>query len=242
MPVTSTNLRGYNDEQGYLIARINVLKTRLSATNRELRKLNGLTQEDPRLFDIRSKDIDLDRAVSSLGLSSDELAPRLASLKRQRADLQKRYNAAISTQGNAAAARLESIIGSFANQLGEGDLFQSTKGGLYAASFADKTGAHHQLMVFAFRMGYAKIIEEYYGLKLPLVIDSPRGHELDATNGRKITNLLHNEFPDHQVIVASIYEDGFEEAEQRIELLDRIEERSEPIKNGSDSWAYEEYI
>lgn len=241
VPVTSNNLRGYCDNQDCLLGRANVLRSHLAAVNQELRKLNSLIAEDPALFDLATNDLEIEKVISATGLDHDELEGRLSSLKKRKAQLQERYNESISTEGNAVAQRLASIIGDFAEQLGESDYFRSLAKGIYAAQFNDKTGAHHQLLAFAFRMGYAKIIEELYGLELPLVIDSPRGRELDVDNVKKIAALLRREFANHQVIVASIYEEGFEDAEGRIVLSDRIEERTELVTD-QNMWAYEGYL
>ena len=68
------------------------------------------------------------------------------------------------------------------------------------------SGAILQKMVFAFKVAFLKVIEEEMDTKLPMVLDSPRGKELDDANAKLIDGLIESELCDNQVIIASIYE------------------------------------
>lgn len=62
------------------------------------------------------------------------------------------------------------------------------------------------------------------GTKLFMVLDSPRGKELDNENIELIMNLVKTELKDNQVLIASIYD---LECDNRIEIKNQaIEERN----------------
>jgi hypothetical protein len=54
-------------------------------------------------------------------------------------------------------------------------------------------------------------------VELPLVIDSLRTSELTEKNAKGILNVINEELPDHQLIIASVYKyDGFDFSETEI--------------------------
>lgn len=86
------------------------------------------------------------------------------------------------------------------------------------------SGAILQKLVFAFKLAFLKVIEKDMGTKLFMVLDSPRGKELDNENIELIMNLVKTELEDNQVFIASIYD---LECDNRIEIKNQaIEERN----------------
>ena len=59
--------------------------------------------------------------------------------------------------------------------------------------------------VFSFRLAYIIEIEKVLGIKLPILMDSPRGREVDDNNIGKMMEILKRDFPNNQIIIASIY-------------------------------------
>ena len=47
-------------------------------------------------------------------------------------------------------------------------------------------------------------------IKLPIILDSPRGKEVDDANIQKMMSILMRDFPDNQIIIASIYNYDFD--------------------------------
>ena len=77
-------------------------------------------------------------------------------------------------------------------------------------------------MVFAFKLGFLKVIEEAMGTKLFMIIDSPKSKELDEENTALIMSLINEELSNNQVFIASLYEF---ECENRIHINRAIETR-----------------
>ena len=75
--------------------------------------------------------------------------------------------------------------------------------------------------VFAFRLAYIIEIERAIGVKLPLILDSPSGKEVDQENIRLMMDILKRDFSDHQIIIASIYMYDFNSL-NGIEIVNRL--------------------
>ena len=54
-------------------------------------------------------------------------------------------------------------------------------------------------------MAYIIEIEKTLGIKLPILLDSPKGKEVDDDNIGKMMQILQRDFSDNQIIIASIY-------------------------------------
>ena len=60
-------------------------------------------------------------------------------------------------------------------------------------------------MAYIFKLAYIKSIDSKYGIKLPIIIDSPRTNELSEASTNDMIEILKRDFSDHQIILASIY-------------------------------------
>ena len=80
------------------------------------------------------------------------------------------------------------------------------------------SGAVYHKIVFAFKISYIIEIENYLGIKLPIVLDSPSGREVDQANIEGIMNILNRDFKGNQIIIASIYDNYKFDEVSRIEI------------------------
>lgn len=60
-------------------------------------------------------------------------------------------------------------------------------------------------MAYVFKLAYLKSIDNKYGIKLPIIIDSPRTNELSETSTEDMMKILKRDFSGHQIILVSIY-------------------------------------
>ena len=70
-------------------------------------------------------------------------------------------------------------------------------------------------------MAYIKSIEKKLKIKLPIILDSPTGKEVDKSNVALMMKILERDFSDHQIIIASIYDNYFND-EYVIEIKDKL--------------------
>lgn len=74
---------------------------------------------------------------------------------------------------------------------------------------------------FAFRLAYISVIEDALKIKLPIILDSPSGKEVDQANIKLMMNILKRDFADHQIIIASIFNYDFDNV-KNIEIKERL--------------------
>ena len=64
-------------------------------------------------------------------------------------------------------------------------------------------------------------MEKHLNIKLPIILDSPSGKEIDQQNIDSMINILRRDFSDNQIIIASIYEYNLADV-NKIEIVDRL--------------------
>lgn len=60
--------------------------------------------------------------------------------------------------------------------------------------------------VFAFRLACLLEVEKHLNIKMPIILDSPSGKEIDHQNIEAMIKILKRDFSENQIIIASIYE------------------------------------
>lgn len=60
-------------------------------------------------------------------------------------------------------------------------------------------------MAYVFKLSYIKSIDSKYGIKLPIIIDSPRTNELSEVSNDDMMKILKRDFSERKIILASIY-------------------------------------
>ena len=76
------------------------------------------------------------------------------------------------------------------------------------------------------------ILEKHLQIKLPIILDSPRGKEVDQENIDLMMNILKRDFSENQIIIASIYCYSFpeiHEIELKENLIDQLVVNKEDI-------------
>lgn len=92
---------------------------------------------------------------------------------------------------------------------------------LFTKNLKELSGAILHKTVFAFRLAFIIEIEKALGIKLPVILDSPSGKEVDTDNINLMINILKRDFSDHQIIIASIYEYNLDSV-NRIEIINKL--------------------
>ena len=119
--------------------------------------------------------------------------------------------------------RVDNNVIKYATELGVGDEDSIASSYLFTSNLKELSGAVLHKTVFAFRLAYIIEIEKVLGIKLPIILDSPSGKEVDQENIQLMVNILKRDFADNQIIVASIYKYDFDEV-NTIEIINRLVE------------------
>ena len=111
------------------------------------------------------------------------------------------------------------MIIKYASELGLGDERSIPSTYLFTSNLKELSGAVLHKTAFAFRLAYISAIEKTLKVKLPIILDSPSGKEVDQENIKLMMDILKRDFADNQIIIASIFEYDFERA-KKIEIME----------------------
>lgn len=135
--------------------------------------------------------IDLDRTNKIIAQITEEkkkLEAELINLIKKESDWLNELN-----------EQIEKYIG----PLSLDDFYDKEKGCL-TPEIKSLSGAIYHKMVFAYRISYNIILSKKLGVRLPLLVDSPAGREVEKSTVDQLIDILMNEFSEHQIFIASI--------------------------------------
>lgn len=218
--VNESNLLNFDDNLDYLRSQITMINVDLKNVKKKIDVIeNNINENTMSLF--QTDDI-LDSTLDALG--SIKINKKLLSLKKD--ELGKRINQLNKEidfdfeNNNELIMETKEWINKFAEILGIKDVVQKHQY-LFTRDLKSISGTIYYKVVFSFKMAYIKVIESHTNIKLPIVLDSPSGREVDENNINIIINILNEYFADNQIIIASINDYSIKGL-KLIELKNRI--------------------
>ena len=186
------------------------------------RKRREASKEQEQLTFIPSETVAsaFDRRIAAVPIDAVAIASKVRELEKHLKEL----NGAITEKtrrGNKVADSMYETVIKYAQELGIGDETTMHSSYLYTSNLKELSGAILQKTVLAFRFAYIREVQHATGVKLPIILDSPRSREVDEKNTRMMTDIIKRDFPDNQVIIASIYDYDFNSL-YRIEIESRL--------------------
>lgn len=232
IPVNEKTILGFKDNINFITAKINIVKNRISQIDakianlkKEINKHNLLIQTDTENMitqfdsDISKINIDyfsVDRMIENLKIKRKKLLHEI--------DVQTKSRYEIITD-------LHTYISSYSKELGIDEKYvRSNKDYIFTSDLKSLSGAIFHKLVFSFKLGYIKILEKYSNINVPIILDSPRGKEVDDINIDKMIDILKRDFSNHQIIIASIYTYNVQDV-NLIELKKSLLENMTQIRN-----------
>lgn len=198
----SCNIEFLKAEKLLLKNNIVRLDTDINKLNRELNSLydNNLFNENETVNIEKSINI----ALSNINIDIDAIKNALRNLKSELSSI--KYEIKIKIRNNNKfITKMYNLLLSYAKQLHIENYISAKEDYIFTNNLKSKTGALFQKLIIAFKTAAIKTIEDELGIKLLLVIDSPKSKEIGDENTKLILNFLKKEFADNQVIIASIY-------------------------------------
>lgn len=105
--------------------------------------------------------------------------------------------------------------------MGVFDYISSEKDYIFTKNIKALSGAILHKISISYKVAYLKALEEFLGIRLPFIIDSPCSGEVTFENAKEMLKIVMQELSEHQIIVASIHkfdENNFD----RIKLVEGI--------------------
>ena len=223
IPVTLENIVGFSDNVDYLHARRKILEGDLSDLNRKIKHLRNieLKESEQESFYQSDRLLDVfDRRLAGLPIDSIAIQREIRYLDNEIKKIDDELSA-LTKQSNDIVSAMHEHILRYAHELSleRFNDFRATY--LFTSNLKELSGAVLHKTVFAFRLAFILEIEKALGIKLPIILDSPTGKEIDRRNVQIMMDILRRDFSENQIIIASIYEYDFNHL-NTIEINDHL--------------------
>lgn len=222
-PVTADSIVGLSDTIDFLIAKRKIVSANLRSVMHQLENLQKEKEnETEQLAFFQSESmIDIfDKRIASVPINAHAIDKEIKRLKKTLKSVRDEISRKTKSNTGVIKSLYENMV-KYATELGVGNIESIATSYLFTSNLKELSGAVLHKTVFAFRLAYIIEIERYLGIKLPIILDSPSGKEVDQTNIQLMVNILKRDFVDNQIIISSINKYNFEHI-NLIELKNRL--------------------
>lgn len=206
IPVNSKTIKNYNDINELLKARLRIVTAEIASIDRRIQNLDRVI-EDTQISFVTTNSIlqEFDKKISAFDIDYKTVQKIITTLeKRKRALTTERT---IRTkQNNDHLTSIYKNIEKYAKELNLEKYINLRTDFVFTHNLKELSGAILHKIVFAFKLGFIIEAEKYLGYKLPIILDSPSGKEVDPENIEKMFEILNRDFSENQIIVASIHQ------------------------------------
>ncbi len=205
--VTRDMVVGATDSIDLLQAKKKLLIPRLERILKEIETLELEIKEEEQqlsLFPTESLADVFDRKMTDVDISPVDVKRVIGDLEKERKALGDQISQ-FTNDSNDVTQSMIKTVQKYMGELGDSEAEKMTWRYLFTSNLKELSGAVLHKTVFSFRLAYIIEIEKALGIKLPILLDSPKGKEIDDINIGKMMQILQRDFPDNQIIIASIY-------------------------------------
>ena len=179
------------------------------------------TEEEQLAFYQSESMIDIfDRRIASVPLDAGAIERKINSIEKELKSVREEISRKTKADTGVVMSLYKNMV-RYAAELGIGNSESIAESYLFTSNLKELSGAMLHKTVFAFRLAYITEIQKHLGIKLPIILDSPSGKEVDQANIQLMVNILQRDFIDNQIVIASIFRYDFESM-NIIEIQDRL--------------------
>lgn len=212
IPVTPDNIVGLTDTIDFLIAKRKIVAADLSELSRKITNIKKeKVKETEQLSFWKSETLAeiFDKKIAAVPINAVAIEKEIHRLEAEIKLLRQQIDA-LSHQNSSHTKPLYDNIVKYATELGVGNSETLSSAYLFTSNLKELSGAVLHKTVFAFRLAYIIEIQTVLGIKLPIILDSPSGKEVDPENVRLMIEILKRDFSENQIIIASIFKYQFD--------------------------------
>jgi hypothetical protein len=222
VPVNKDTLIGYGDIVDLLVAKQKINFEQLTAIDRKIALLKAQQDDEATVVDVKTSLQQFDSEIAKINVDAMATQKIIAKLEKERKNLEERVINSVK-QDHPLIGELHQLISSYAARLGLDERYVSARNDyIFTNDLKSLSGAIYHKVVFAFKISYVKLIQQHTGVYLPLILDSPSGREVSMENVNEMMAILAEDYADHQIIIASIYNSYALPNKNIIDLQDRL--------------------
>ena len=210
VPVNKETIIDMNEYSEMLRTKRRIVSNEINSIKRAIEKIKiQMPQEDAQLSFVKTDSIiaTFDKKIVKFDVDAVTINNAIERLDKELKDV-RRLITETTKKDNFIVDEMSQIIMKYSQELGVEGVNRTNY--LFTKNLKELSGAVLHKLVFIYRLAAVLSIEKYLGCKLPLLIDSPSGKEVDKNNVRAMMRILVRDFSENQIIVASIYEYDFE--------------------------------
>lgn len=223
--VTEENIIGLNDAINFLIAKRKIIASQYNELTENIEayeKEKKFEEQQLSFFDDVETITDIfDKKITNIPINELIVKNEIERLEKDIADI----NCRIKNLTRTASTTISSIFGNAQKYLLEFniDVNSISEKYLFTSNLKELSGAILHKTVFAFRLACLLEVEKHLNIKIPIILDSPSGKEIDGQNIQKMIDILNRDFSENQIIIASIFEYGLTDV-NKVEIKNRLVE------------------
>lgn len=222
-PVTENNIVGLNDAIDLLVVKRKIISAEfadVSSRIEHLEKDKDREYEQLEFYKSASQLEIFDRRIARMPMNPVAIKQEISRLEKEIKVIRADISNATRNNNSVVAAISKNVI-KYAKELELGSEETISTAYIFTSNLKELSGAILHKTAFAFRLAYITVIEETLKIKLPIILDSPSGKEVDQINIKIMMNILKRDFADHQIVIASIFNYDFDEV-KIIEIKERL--------------------
>jgi len=207
IPVNEKTICGFKDNIHFITTKINIISNQIAQIDKKINILKAAQKKESILIQTDTENMitRFDSDISKVNIDYFSVERMIENLK----DKRKKINLEIDSETKSKyqiITDLHNFISSYSKELEIDEKYVlPTKDYIFTSDLKSLSGAIFHKIVFSFKLAYVKVLENYAGINVPIILDSPRGKEVDAMNIKKMIDILKRDFSNHQIIIASIY-------------------------------------
>ena len=207
IPVNQHNIKSFRDMTEIVATRKKLLLVEHKRIQKMIADLKSSIDKDRGMFDVKTMIETFDESVASMDLDNVAITNILNRLRDERKALSDKLNKMTAIDNEEFIQDFYNTVYKYLCDFGVEQFAQNSPTYLFTRDLKSMSGAVLQMTTLAYKLAYISVVRNVTNTILPIILDSPRGHELDDNNIIKIEGVLKRDFKQHQVIVASIYTD-----------------------------------
>lgn len=223
IPVTVENIVGFTDTLDFLVFKRKIVDADLRQVETQLTKLrNEQRSENEQLAFYQSPElIDIfDSKIASIPIDMVKIEEEITKLDKERKAIRQALDSVTKSNTDIVVSLYNNAV-KYATELGVENSELVIRLCLFTYNYKELSGAILHKTAYACRLAYIREVERKLGIKLPILLDSPRGNEVDEVNTNRMMDILKRDFSANQIVIASIFEYDFD-SPNVIELHNRL--------------------
>lgn len=204
-PVTRDNISNYLENDEYLKSAIRQKESEIEFLKKKYNNADEEIEKRRRLVDAKTSIEKLEEQLMKIPIDQDGIEKALAEARAQKKKNSDEIRRIIM-DGDSINS-LDATIRKYARELGVACFTDEGNKFIVTNELKKYSGKVLFQITYIFKLAYISLIREKMGLTLPIIIDSPRSGEILKDAADKMLNIIRRDYGDHQLIVASVFDD-----------------------------------